>query len=322
VNAARFDPASRAGHYESWFVRANAAHERAAFWVRYTVFSPRGAPQDAVGELWAIAFTSKGIVAVKEEHPIADCSFGSGGLDVRIGKATLDGEVVRGGATADGHTIAWDLRYEGEEPPIYLLPMRLYGARLPRAKTVVNQPLATFSGYVAVDGTALEIVDWMGSQNHNWGSRHTDRYAWGQVAGFNEQPRAFLECSTARLKFGPVWAPALTTAVLRLDGETIPFNGLRLAARARADYAPYRWHFETRNGPDALAVSMEGSPADFVALRYPNPPGGAKICLNSKVVRCELRLDRSGRQPLVLHSSRAAFEILDDTAPPGVTTLF
>jgi hypothetical protein len=37
----------------------------------------------------------------------------------------------------------------------------------------------------------------------------------------------------------------------------------------------------------------------------------------SKIARCELTL-RRGATTTVLHSSRAAFEILDDTAPPGV----
>jgi len=317
-NGARFEPKSKAGHYESWFVRANGLHGD-AFWIRYTIFSPRGAPQDAVGELWAIAFTSKGIVAVKEEHPIAGCSFARERLDVRIGKATLDGESVRGGATANGHTIAWDLRYAGDDPPIFLLPQRLYAARFPRAKTLVNRPLAAFNGYVAVDGGALEVADWTGSQNHNWGSRHTDRYAWGQVAGFDEDPRAFLECSTARLRIGPAWTPQLTTAVLRLGDETLAFNGLMRAARAPAAYRPYEWHFETRGEVDRLTVSFGGRPGDFVALRYPNPPGGTKICLNSKVARCDVRLARRGGQEIVLHSSRAAFEILDDEAPAGVT---
>ena len=33
---------------------------------------------------------------------------------------------------------------------------------------------------------------WIGSQNHNWGRKHTDSYAWGQVAGFDDAPQTFL----------------------------------------------------------------------------------------------------------------------------------
>ena len=66
-----------------------------------------------------------------------------------------------------------------------------------------------------------------------------------------------------------------------------------------------------------LAIWISAAAADFVALRYDNPPGGVKICLNSKLARCEATLRRAGTTT-VLTSSRAAFEILDDTVPPGV----
>jgi hypothetical protein len=31
--------------------------------------------------------------------------------------------------------------------------------------------------------------------SHNWGSQHTDRYAWAQVCGFDSAPDVFLECA-------------------------------------------------------------------------------------------------------------------------------
>ena len=317
-NGARFDAMSQAGHYESWFVRANAPQGEGAFWIRYTIFSPRGRPQDAVGELWAITFSTGEIVAVKEDQPIARCAFARDRLHAVVGGAALDAGSLRGHASANGHTIEWDLSYGSEETPIFLLPERLYGARFPRAKALVNRPLAVFNGSLHVDGVALGITDWVGSQNHNWGSRHTDRYAWGQVAGFDEEPDAFLECSTARLKLGPLWTPPISMAVVRLRGETFAFNGLGRALRAVGAYSPYSWRLATGDKKRSLRVDIDGSPEGFVALRYPNPPGGTKICLNSKVARCELRLSERDRPAIVLHSSRAAFEILDDGAPAGV----
>jgi hypothetical protein len=318
-NAARYQPGSAQGHYESWFQRGNDASGRRAFWIRYTIFAPQGRPDAAVGELWAIAFDRDGsrIVAVKQNHPVAACRFARDRLDVAIGDARLDDGALRGAATARGHTIAWDLRYTGGQPPLLLLPEKLYAAAVPRAKALVGRPLARFTGTLTVDGEALAIDDWVGSQNHNWGSRHTDRYAWGQVAGFDEAPDAFLECSTARLKLGPLWTPPMSPVLLRLGGATLAWNGLVRAIRARGSYAPYHWSIET-SGPDGdLALRITADAADFVALRYDNPPGGSKICLNSKIARCELTLRRGGATT-TLRSSRAAFEILDDTAPPGV----
>jgi len=322
-NGARYQPGTTAGHYESWFQRANDASGRRAFWIRYTIFAPRGRPGDAVGELWAIAFDREAareaarIVAVKQVHPIAACAFARDRLDVAIGAARLDDGALHGAATANGHTIGWELRYAGGQPPLLFLPERLYAAPVPKAKALVGRPLARFTGTLTVDGEPLAIDDWVGSQNHNWGSQHTDRYAWGQVAGFDDAPDAFLECSTARIKVGPVLTPRLSPVMLRLGGETLAWNGLARALRARGRYAPYDWRIETSGPAGTIAIAIHAAAADFVALRYDNPPGGVKICLNSKIARCEVTLRRRGTTT-VLRSSRAAFEILDDTAPPGV----
>ena len=125
---------------------------------------------------------------------------------------------------------------------------------MPRAKTLVARPLAKFAGTITVDGESISIDRWVGSQNHNWGSRHTDRYAWGQVAGFDEAPDAFLECSTARLKLGPVWTPPMSPVVLHLGDDKLAWNGLTRAIRALGAYAPYQWHLETTDKQGTTVV--------------------------------------------------------------------
>jgi hypothetical protein len=318
-NGARYEPGMATGHYESWFMRGNDAAARRAFWIRYTIFAPRDRPDDAVGELWAIMFDRERghTVAAKQVLPIRTCIFARDRLDVVIGGARLDDDALRGTAASHRHTIAWDLAYAGGQPPLLLLAERLYTTPVPRAKVIVPRPLARFTGTLTVDGEAIAIDDWVGSQNHNWGSRHTDRYAWGQVAGFDERPDAFLECSTARLKIGPVWTPRLSPVVLRLGDETLAWNSLARTLAARGRYAPYDWRLDSTGPAGTIAISIFADPADFVALRYDNPPGGTQICLNSKLARCEVTVTRGGATT-VLRSSRAAFEILDDTAPLGV----
>src|SRR5437016_2183779 len=84
-NRCRYVPGSPSGHYESYFQRANHPTRPLAFWIRYTIFSPRGRPADARGELWAIWFDGERerIVAAKEEVPLAACVFGDGDLPAR-----------------------------------------------------------------------------------------------------------------------------------------------------------------------------------------------------------------------------------------------
>jgi hypothetical protein len=321
-NAFRWDGAS--GHYESYFQRANHPTEPKAFWIRYTVFVPKGRPADAVGELWAVWFDQDAheVVAVKEVLPMREASFSERRLDARIGECTLDAEGLAGSASAHGHTLAWDLRYSSPTDPLLLLPPRFYEAPFPKAKALVGSPLARFSGTLTVDGRALAIDDWVGSQNHNWGEKHTDEYAWGQVAGFDDAPDSFLEVSTARVKLGPVFTPWMTLMVLRHEGKEHRLNGLGRAVRAHGKYDFFRWSFSSEEKGVAIAGEIDAAAEDFVGLPYDNPPGGQKTCLNSKVARCRLTLYRPGVPSVTLSTaSRAAFEILTDRRDHGVRVL-
>ena len=51
ANFLRYCPGQRKGHYESYFIRANHPTAAKAFWIRYTIFSPKNRPEAAIGEL-------------------------------------------------------------------------------------------------------------------------------------------------------------------------------------------------------------------------------------------------------------------------------
>jgi len=320
-NRCRYVEGDPHGHYESYFQRANHPERPLAFWIRYTVFSPKGRPGDAVGELWAIYFDGErnSVTAVKQVVPIRDCRFAQQGLDVRMGEASLTAGLFEGRAHSGGNALQWDLRYIGDEPPLLLLPESFYARGFPKAKALVGTPNAVFDGTLSVNGAAVDVRGWVGSQNHNWGSKHTDSYAWGQVAGFDSAPHAFLECSTARLKFGPFWTPPLTLVVLRLENEEIRLNSLAQAFRAHGEFDLVSWRFDTRTPRVHLRGSIQAPKSLFVGLTYNNPPGGTKICLNTKLAACELIVERVGQPPLTLATKhRAAFEILTDRKDHGV----
>ncbi len=314
-NAIRYCRDSDQGHYESYFQRANHPDRPLAFWIRYTVFSPRNRPDEAVGELWAVysdGETGK-ITSAKDVFPIERCRFSRDGLDVAIANASLSESTLAGSASGADGRIAWDLQMEGGHEPLLLFPRKLYDGPFPKAKSLVGMPNVYFIGQLVVGEQNVDIDNWRGSQNHNWGKRHTDHYAWGQVAGFDNDPDIFLELSTARVRIGPLWTPFFTLVVLRMGGQTVAINSLARALRARARFDNRRWEFSTVAGGVSIKGHIEAAPETFVALRYDNPPGGHKICLNSKLASCHLTLRRPGREPLRLHTrNRAAFEILSD----------
>lgn len=323
ANRCRYDPASAAGHYESYFLRANHPTRALAFWIRYTLFSPEGRPRDATGEVWAVCFDgdNKTIAAARESFPVAQCSIGAG-LDLLIGASRLGHSSLAGMAAGASHSLDWRLGYTAPQPPLTLQPEAMYERSFPRAKALVAAPGAVFSGSLRVDGIALDIDNWVGSQNHNWGSRHTDAYAWGQVAGFDGAPDVFLECATARLKIGFILTPPLTVLVLRIGTQEFSLNSVTQAVRTRAHVDFFHWEIDARCADVHITVRMRARREQFVGLDYPNPPGGSKTCLNSKLAACTLTVERRG-QPARTYASRsgAAFEILTDRTDHGVAIL-
>lgn len=323
ANDTRYRPGTQDGQYESFFVRANHPTRPLAFWIRYTIFSPRHHPEQAIGELWAIAFDgeTQQNVAVKRELPLAACAFDPSHFSVRVDDAWLEAGALAGAAERGGHSLRWDLRYSGDAAPLFLLPLAAYARPQPPAKALVGLPLAVFSGRLVVDGAPWEIAEWVGSQNHNWGVRHTDHYAWGQVAGFEGAPATFLEVITARRRWGPLWSPFVTLLVVRHDGEEIALNTPEQMRRARGAFQPFEWRFRSETSRVRVEGQISAPSAAFVGLSYRNPPGGTKVCLNTKIASCQLTLARRagrgwGQPEQLIARRRAAFEILTD-APAG-----
>lgn len=308
------------GHYESWFVRANHPLQPQALWIRYTLFRAAD-DRPALGEVWAMWFDGEQqrTVAAKEEFPLQDCQYSAEGMKVFAGGNRLEPGKLSGQLQHRGNNLTWDLHYDGGRAPLLFLPESFYQRPLPKAKSLVSRPMITLHGTITINGETLKLDSWRGSENHNWGSQHTDRYAWGQVAGFDNAPEAFLECATAQIRLGPVFSPKLSIAALCLDGERFQFNRIGTALRARAHYHPFEWELETGNRDAHLQIHMDTTPDRVAALTYYNPPGGNKICLNSKLARVTATFTQKGKPARVLHSAHGgAFEILTDTLPAGM----
>lgn len=318
----RYRPGQAEGHYESFYQRGNHPDRQLAFWIRYTIFSPKNRPEAAIGELWAIFFdgeTGQHVVA-KEEHPITACTFARDHFSVTVADAVLGPGRLVGQAAGPAQTIAWDLRYAAGGDPIFLMPRASYDRAFPAAKSLVAAPLARYDGHLVVDGTRVDIDGWVGSQNHNWGSRHTDQYAFGQVAGFDNAPDSFLEIVTARIKLGPVRLPAVTNLSLRHQDVTYELVNPLKGLRADAVYGYFSWRFAHADDRVRIAGEFEADAADVVALNYYNPPGGTKQCLNTKIARCTVTITdlATGESEELITRHRALFEILTDHRGHGI----
>lgn len=309
----RFDPDSTKGHYESWFIRANHPTRPLAFWFRYTIFAPRHARDRATAELWGIWFDGEHHVARRIDVPLSRCRFeGARTLDVTVGDAHLALDAA-GEATGALGDLRWRLALGEGHGPSRFLPERLYDGPFPRAKSVVLRADTRFDGVVSASGEDHAVEGWRGSVNHNWGSAHTDAYAWSQVVGFDEAPDTFLEIITGDVRVGGLALPRSTLAVLHHEGRTHHFDSPLRGALADARYDVGAYRVRCDNGEVILDAHFSAPRAAFIGLPYRNPPGGVKVCHNSKLARADVTLiARGGAVTTLTSARRAAFEVLLD----------
>jgi hypothetical protein len=114
----------------------------------------------------------------------------------------------------------------------------------------------------------------------------------------------------------------MTLVVLRYEGREFALDTLGHALRARGRFGYFEWSFASEDSELAVEGRMRATRDDFVGLRYDNPPGGFKHCLNTKIASCELRIvdkQRGGGRAQELRArNRAAFEILTDDLAHGI----
>ena len=313
-----------APYYESRYIRANHPHRPQALWLRETLLLP--AEGDPVADVWVMVFDPEGDGnrALKQPYPIDAAVYEYDDWTARIGATSIDDRSAQGVVSTGGSSIAgsaggrvaqWDLRISpgaGEE--VKLLTDRAYTARIPTAKTTVRHPLAQFDGQVELDDTRLVLDGWTGSVNHNWGTRHTPAYAFGQVCGFDNSPDSSLEIVTARAAIGPVLLPAATLFVFRHAGGEFAVRSVLGSLQTHGRYRPFSWSFGARVGDQMIEGEISADPTDVIGLTYTDTDGGAKYCYNSALATCRLHLAGKAFERGELSATRRAmFEILTDT---------
>ena len=108
--------------------------------------------------------------------------------------------------------------------------------------------------------------------------------------------------------------------MLRHRGREYALNGLWQSIRARGAVDYFTWRFKSTTAQTAIEGTLSAPAQAFVGLKYDNPPGGVKHCLNTKIAACRVQIkDRAlGIQETLETRSRAAFEILTDDRTHGI----
>lgn len=307
---------AQAPYYESRFIRANAPNADRALWVRETLLLTTTGATSA--DVWVMVFDPSGHHAVKQQYPIDDAVFDRDPWTARIANTSLDDTAAAGALP----TATWELSISpGGHDPVRVLADRAYQRRFPPAKTMVRHPLARFDGRLEIADRVLDVDDWTGSVNHNWGTRHTPAYAYGQVCGFDDAPDSTLEIITARTALGPVALPGATLFVFRHAGQEFAVRSIRGSLQTHGRYAPFRWTFGARVGEQMIQGEITTEPADVIGLTYADTHGGVKYCYNSSLAHCRIQVAGKAFERSELVSRRAMFEILTDAPVDSVPLL-
>lgn len=300
-----------AGHYESFYVKASHPHGGLGVWIRYTVHKRAHDPPK--GFLWFTLFDAEsGVVAAKVEgKPTAD------DRDViRVGVARFGPGYLSGRAAQ----AAWDLHFEGGEPPLFHLPHGwMYSAPFPRTKVLSPHPHIWLTGEIEAGGRRIALDGWPGMVGHNWGSEHAKRAIWLHGTGFAQQPDAWLDVAIARVALGPVTTPWLGGGALCLGGRRHRLLGLSHARATSIEETPERCRF--RLAGDGVTIQGEvGAPRErFVSWIYAQPRGGEHQTVNCGVADMRLEVSRPGAPTVLLELSRGAtYELQMEERYPSI----
>jgi len=308
---ARFpDLDRRAGHYESFYVKASRPDGGLGVWIRHTVHKrPRAEPTAAI---WFTRFDADAErpLAAKATFPATELSAG-GSAYIRVDGAVLEPGRARGELAVEGLAASWELEFADEADPLRHLPYGwMYRAPLPRTKFLSPYPNATYTGRVVVNGSQIAVDGWPGMIGHNWGAEHAERWTWIQGQRFEGHEGTYLDVAAGRIKLGRWMTPWVANGLLALDGELIRLGGLDRVRSTEIDDSPTGCEFALAGKDVAVRGRVHADRKHFVAWRYADPDGGEHNTLNCSISDLELTVERPARAPQRLRTrGKAAYEI-------------
>jgi hypothetical protein len=301
--------AAKAGHYESFYIKACQPGGGRGIWIRHTVHKRPGAEPKA--SIWFTLFDREadGPQATKLTVPAEKLSAPVGSW-IRVDRAEIGPGRASGSIETEALKANWDLTFSGDAEPCKYLPADwLYEARLPRTKFVAPFPDARFDGRLEVEGETIELSGWPGMIGHNWGSEHAERWVWLEGTGFGGEDGTYFDAGAARVKVGRWTTPWLPSGMLMLDGEAHRLGGFGQIRSASIEAEPIACEF-VLPGKDIVVRGRVSAPKkDFVGWVYADPDGPEHNTVNCSVSDLELSIERPAQPPRQLKlTAGAAYE--------------
>jgi len=292
--------AEKAGHYESFYIKACRPGGGQGIWIRHTVHKRPGAEPNA--SIWFVLFDREadGPRATKVTVPAAELSVPSGSW-VKVDGAEIGPGQAAGAVSTDAVKASWELTFSGDAEPCKYLPSdRLYETRLPKTKFVAPFPNARFEGKLEIDGETIELAGWPGMIGHNWGSEHAERWVWLEGTGFADSPDTYFDAGAAQIKLGPWTTPWVPSGMLMLDGKAHRLGGLGQIRAASIEESAGECSFVLPGKDIVIRGKVSAPRKDFVGWIYADPKGPEHNTINCSVADLELTVERPALPPLQL----------------------
>ena len=300
---ARFpEVAAKAGHYESFYIKACRPDGGQGVWIRHTVHKRPGAEPNA--SIWFCLFDREAVgpratkVTVPAESLFADSGDPPGADWIYVGGSAIGPGHASGEVRSEALIASWELEFSGDAEPCKYLPADwLYKAPLPKTKFLAPYPDARFNGRLKVWSETIELNGWPGMIGHNWGSEHAERWVWLEGTGFPDAPNTYFDAGAARVRLGSRVSPWIPSGMLVLDGEAHRLGGLGAIRSARIEEQPTVCTF-LLPGKDIVVRGRVAAPQkDFVGWVYADPKGPEHHTVNCSVADLELIVERPGLPP-------------------------
>jgi hypothetical protein len=283
--------------------------EGRGFWIRYTTLDPAthtgSSPESA---LWLMSFNRSEPsrnMALKQVLPRAAAQVSPHPFHLQVGDAWLDSGGCRGRLKVPGGEAEWDLAWERLAAPFAFVPPRWEW--LASASNIAAAPALAVSGRIAVNGEEVRLQRAPGGQQHTWGSRHALEWNWGFAAGLGDDPAAWFDGVSTRVRSRLGRELLGTAAGLERGGLRVEINSPLTTLRQATVIAPGAWTARV-SGRDAL-VTATVSPRreDLTGVTYADPAGGMRYCYHSEVADLTLTLTgRDGVERMAISQPAAA----------------
>lgn len=309
-NRVRFDGASRR-FYEVWYAIFNDLASGDGFWIRYTLLNPLDSHPEAGAGLW-FGYTCKALpeasLAIRKTFPRGSFEASHGASRITIGDALFEEGRLRGGFSAAGRSVAWNLEYPpASEPHFYFGPLIRRFAES-RTSVTLPGPRIELSGTVTVDGRTVAVERGPGHQAHHWGVERTPRWLWGHCCAFEEDD-AVLEVLAPQ---GPAGL-SVTFVNFRTRDRSYLASDLASLVRNRSCAGLGFWRFEGFTGRRRIVADVTVDPRHVMKFVYTSPSYRTSECWNTQVGDCLVRIYERERLERVFRArGTAAAEVHDE----------